>query len=86
MAFISCIGRLIEVLAGAAREMGSKDGGGRVRLSDIDTRELVGFQNKLICRFILVADMVRVDIQESTSTADESHSVGRKLLIHPLSS
>jgi hypothetical protein len=40
--------------------MGSKGGGGQVKLSDIDTRELAGFQNEMICRFILAADMVRV--------------------------
>ena len=37
------------MLAGAAR--GEKGGGGRVRLSDVDIWELVGFQNQLICRF-----------------------------------
>ena len=43
-AFISCRGRLTKVLAGAAREeMGSKGGGGRVRLSDVDTWKLTGF-------------------------------------------
>ena len=47
------------MLAGAARgETGSKGGGGPVRLSDVDTRELVGFQNELICRFMLAADVV----------------------------
>ena len=46
MAFISCRGRLTSVLAGAARGgMGSKGGGGPVRLSDVDTQELAGFQN-----------------------------------------
>ena len=44
VAFISCRGRLTTVLAGATRgEMGSKSGGGRVRLSDVDTWELAGF-------------------------------------------
>ena len=39
VAFISCRGRLTKVLAGAARgEMGSKGGGGRVKLSDVDPR------------------------------------------------
>ena len=47
------------MLAGAARgEMGSNSGGGRVRLLDVDTWELAGFQNELICYFILVANMV----------------------------
>ena len=48
--FISCRGRLIKVLASAARgEMGSKGAGGRVRLSDVDTWELVNM--KLILKF-----------------------------------
>jgi hypothetical protein len=47
------------VLTGAAsREKGSKGGEGRVRLSKVDTRELAGFKNKLIYRFILAVDMV----------------------------
>jgi hypothetical protein len=38
VAFIGSRIRLTKVLAGAARgEMGSKGGGGRVRLSDVDT-------------------------------------------------
>jgi hypothetical protein len=38
VAFISCRHRLTKVLVGAARERkGSKDEGGRVRLSDVDT-------------------------------------------------
>ena len=42
------------MLAGAARgEMGSKGGGGRVRLLNVDTKEFEGFQNELICHFIL---------------------------------
>ena len=49
------------MLAGATRgEKGSKVGGGRVRLSDVDTRELAGFQNQLICHFVLVVDMIGV--------------------------
>ena len=40
--------------------MGSKGGGGLVMLSDVDTWELVGFQNQLICCFMLAADMVGV--------------------------
>ena len=34
-------------------ETGSKGGGGRVRLLDVDTRELAGFQNQLIYHFML---------------------------------
>ena len=52
--FISCRSRLTKMLAGAARgETGCKGGGGQVRLSDVDTRELAGFQNEFICHFIL---------------------------------
>ena len=52
MAFIICRGRLTSVLAGAARGgMGSKGGGGRMKLSDVDIQELAGFQNEL---FILL--------------------------------
>ena len=48
-AFVSCRGRLIKVLAGAARgEMGSKGGRSRVRLSDVDTWKLVGFSLLLV--------------------------------------
>ena len=39
------------MLAGAAR-------GGTVRLSDVYTRELAGFQNELIGRFMLAVDVV----------------------------
>ena len=49
------------MLAGAARgETGSKGGGGPVRLSDVDTWELAGFQNDLIHSFMLAADVVGV--------------------------
>ena len=37
---------------------GSKGGGDPVRLSDVYTWELVGFQNQLIRRFMLVADVI----------------------------
>ena len=44
------------MLAGAAGgKMESKGGGGPVRLSDVDTWELAGFQNDLICSFMLAA-------------------------------
>jgi hypothetical protein len=56
--FISYRCRLTKVLADAARvEKGSKGGGGRVRLSNVDTGELSGFKDELICRFILAVDM-----------------------------
>ena len=39
---------------GAAKgETGSKGGGGQVRLLDVDTRELVGFQNCIISRLMI---------------------------------
>ena len=44
--FISGRGRLTPVLADAARgETGSRGGGGPVKLSDVYTWELAGFQN-----------------------------------------
>ena len=39
--------------------MGSKGGGGLVRLSDVYTWELAGFQNELIRRFMLAVNVVR---------------------------
>ena len=53
------------MLADAAwGETGSKGGGGRVRLSNVDTKELAGFTDKLICSFILAEDMVGDDIRK----------------------
>ena len=52
------------MLPGAARgTKGSKGGEGRVRLSNVHTAELAGFEDKLICHFILAVDMVRGGIQ-----------------------
>ena len=49
------------MLAGAARgKMGSKGGAGPVRLSDFGTWELAGFQNELICHFMLGEDVLGV--------------------------
>ena len=54
VAFISYRCRLTKVLAGAAKgEMGSKGGGGRMRLLDVDTWELAGFHNESIRRFLI---------------------------------
>ena len=59
---------MTKVLAGAARgETGSKSGGGPVRLLDVDTWELAGFQNKLIRRFMLAADVVRGGIWDRSA-------------------
>ena len=78
MTFISYRCRL---LAGTARgKKGSKGGGGRVRLSDVDTGELAGFKDKLICRFILSADMVGGGIQEIVNDTDRSAFLERKLM------
>ena len=44
--------------------MGSKGGGGPVRLSDVDTWELAGFQNQLIRHFMMAADVVGGGIRE----------------------
>ena len=61
--------------------MGSKGEGDPVRLSDVDTRELAGFQNELICRFMLAADVVGGGFREFMNNADgpaflESELVG----------
>ena len=64
------------MLAGATRgKTASKGGGGRVRLLDVDTRELTGFQNELICCFILAVDMVRDGIQEFVNDKDGPASI-----------
>ena len=55
VAFISCRSRLTKVLAGAAGR-----GGGRVRLSNVDTRRVLGLKYKLIYCFILAVDIVGV--------------------------
>ena len=69
------------MLAGAAREeTGSKGGGGPVRLSDVDTWELVGFQNQLICGFILAADVVEGGIREFVSNTDGPAFLERELV------
>ena len=43
---------------------GSKDGGGQLRLLDVDTGTLSGLKYKLICRFKLAADIVGSDNKE----------------------
>ena len=48
VAFITCRRRLTKALACAPRgEKGSKGGGGRVRLSNVDNREIVGIEVQL---------------------------------------
>ena len=81
VAFFSCRGRLTKVLAVATRrQTGSKGWGGWVRLSDVDTRELVGFQNKLLCHFILEVDMFGGRIQKFVIDKDRPVFLGRKLV------
>ena len=58
------------MLAVAARGGTGRGGGGPVRLSDVDTGELAGFQKKLVRRFMLVADLVRGGIREFMNNAD----------------
>ena len=61
MAFISCRNRLTKVLVFATREeKGTKDGGGQMRLPDIDTGGLSGLKYKLVCHFKLATDVVVV--------------------------
>ena len=69
------------MLEGTARgETVSKGGGGLVRLSDVDTWELVGFQNQMICRFLLAADVVRGGIWEFENNADGPAFLKRELV------
>ena len=69
------------MLAGAARGgTGSKGGGGPVRLSDVDTWELAGFQNELIRSFMLSADVVRCGIWEFMNNADRPAFLERELV------
>ena len=58
--------------------MRSKGGGGRVRLSAVDTWKLTGFQNQLIRRFMLAADVV--DIQEFVNNTDGPAFLERELM------
>jgi hypothetical protein len=81
VAFINYRRRLTKVLAGAARgKKGSKGGGGRVRLSNVDTEELAGFKDKLICHFKLAADMVGGDIWEFVNDMDGPAFLERELM------
>ena len=58
MAFISCRSRLTKVLENTTRgEKGSKDGGSRARLLEVDTGRNSGLKYKWICNFKLAADI-----------------------------
>ena len=74
-------GTLTKMLAGAARgKTESMGDGGRVGLSNVDTRELAGFKDKLICQFILAVDMIRGDIQEFVNDTDGPVFLERELM------
>ena len=79
VAFINCRGRLTKVLA-TTDEMVSKVEGGRVRLSYVDTWELAGLQNELICRFILVVDMAGGGIWKFVNDMDRPAFLERELV------
>ena len=51
-----------------------------MRLSDVDTLELAGFQNELIRRFMLAADVVRGGIREFMNNADGPAFLKRELV------
>ena len=70
MVFISYRHRLSKVLACAAKGKREVRVGEAVRLLNVDTGRLVGFKYKLICRFKLVADMVRGGIKEFANDTD----------------
>ena len=59
---------------------GSKGGGGPVRLSEVDTWELAGFQNPLICRFMLAEDMVVGGVREFMNNTDGPAFLERELM------
>ena len=51
-----------------------------MRLSDVDTWELAGFQNQSICSFMLVADMVGGGIREFVNNTDRPAFLERELV------
>ena len=51
-----------------------------MRLSDVDTRVLLGFQNELICCFILAADVVGSGIGEFVNDTDGPAILERELV------
>ena len=70
VAFISCRGRLTIMLASATRgKKGSRDGGSKVRLPDVDTERLLEL-NVLVCSFELAVDVVGGDIREFVNDVD----------------
>jgi hypothetical protein len=69
----------VQVLPGA-REKGSKGGGDRVRLLDVDTGRLSGLKHKLIRHSKFMADMVRVGIGEFVNDTDGPAFLERELI------
>ena len=51
-----------------------------MRLSNVDTGELAGFKNKLICCFKLAADMVDGGIWEFVNVTDGPAFLERELM------
>ena len=51
-----------------------------MRLSNVDTWELAGFWNQLICRFILAADVVGDGIREFVDDRDGPAFLERELV------
>ena len=51
-----------------------------MRLSDVDAWELTGFQNQLICRFMLAADVVGGCIWEFLNNTDGPAFLERELV------
>ena len=81
MGLISYRRRSTKVLTGATKgEKGNKGGGSRVRLSNIDTGELAGCKDKLICHFKLAADMVRCGIREFVNAMGRPAFLERELM------
>ena len=50
-----------------------------MRLSDVNTGELAGFQNELMCCFILAADMVEGGMRVVVNNTDETTFLEREL-------
>ena len=49
-------------------------------LLDVDTWELMGFQNQLICHFMLVADVVEAGVREFVNDTDGPAILERELV------
>ena len=55
-------------------------GGGRVRLSNVDTGELVGLKNEMVCHFELATDVLGSGNRESVNDANRSAFLERELM------